>query len=111
MNGWREKACTVKHIAMRHFIVFGLSGIYIAWTLKFAIEFNRTENYFDKKQKRIHNILIWMIPFIWIVIIKTVTKPVHGSMKYNRTSKNEFKENGSIWGGAGESNSGAEDHQ
>ncbi len=64
---------------MAYFILIGLLFFYFVWTLTFAIKFNNTDNYFEKGQKRLHNILIWVLPFIWIIVIKTITKPTPGS--------------------------------
>jgi len=67
------------------FFLFGLLGAYIVWTLAFAIKFNKTNTGFTKGQMLIHNILIWLIPFIWIIILKTITKPIPGSGNFNKT--------------------------
>ena len=50
--------------------------IYSIYTLRFALAFNKTADiYFTKKQKIIHNDLIWLIPYCWIMIVKTVASP------------------------------------
>jgi hypothetical protein len=96
---------------MKDFVLFTLLTAYIVWTLAFAIKFNKTDNYFDKGQKRIHNVLIWLVPFIWIMIIKTITKPTPGSANYNKTDKGSFSESGiGIWSQGQDSSSGQSDH-
>lgn len=97
---------------MKYYIVFGLLTVYIIWTLRFAIKFNKTDTYFDKGQKLIHNVLIWVVPFIWIMIIKTITKPIPGSANFNKTKdKGTFSESGiGIWSDGNESSSGHSDH-
>ena len=57
-------------------LIAGLFLFYLTYTTLFAIKFNRTPILFDKKQQRIHNILIWLIPFVWIFILKSLSKPV-----------------------------------
>ncbi|MFM7855639.1 MAG: hypothetical protein ACKO96_27855 [Flammeovirgaceae bacterium] len=93
---------------MKNYILLGLLTIYILWTLRFAIKFNRTDKYFDNGQRLIHNILIWVVPFIWIIVIKTLTKPTPGSSTYNKTKdKSTFSESGlGIWVDGQETTSG-----
>ena len=69
---------------MTYFLVIVLV-IYFIYTLNFAIKFNRTNTIFDDKQRLLHNFLIWMIPFFWIMIITAMTKPTPGSAKFKRT--------------------------
>jgi len=88
-------------------MLFAAISIYFIWTLTFAIKFNKTDIYFNRQQKIVHNILIWLVPFIWIMIIKTLTKPLPGSQGANRKKdKGSFYESGiGIWSDVPESNS------
>jgi hypothetical protein len=72
---------------------------YIAYTLNFALKFNRTETYLSRYQQLYHNILIWMIPFFWIMILKSVVMPTSGSSKFKKTkARVGFYESGiGIW--------------
>ena len=80
---------------MKYYLLFGLLIIYFIWTLRFAIKFNATDIYFNKRQRMIHNVLIWIVPFIWIMIIKMMTEPIPGSHHYNKTKdKGSFSESG-----------------
>ncbi len=74
--------------------------IYFFYTLNFAIKFSKTGTYFTNNQIIFHNILIWLIPFFWMMILKTLTKPTHGSSKFKKSkSKGGFYESGiGIWG-------------
>jgi hypothetical protein len=75
--------------------------IFVTYTIRFAIKFNRTNLYFNDKQMIYHNILIWVIPFFWIMIIKSMTSPTPGSHVAKAKDKESFKENGiGIWGHA-----------
>jgi len=74
---------------------------YLIYTLRFAVLFNKTaDTYFSKKQKALHNILIWVIPFFWIMIVKAVASPHPTPGNSNRTRhKGRFYESGlGIWG-------------
>lgn len=76
-------------------MVFGLLAVYLVWTLAFAIKFNKTDIYFGNRRKLMHNILIWIIPFLWIIIIKTITKPTPGSYNFKKKGEdNSFYESG-----------------
>jgi len=39
---------------------------------------------FSEKQKFAHQILIWVIPFFWIIIVRTVMKPTPGSHEFKK---------------------------
>jgi|GEM_PF-2758374 len=56
------------------FISIGI--FYFVYTLLFAIEFNKTNISYSKDQKSAHNILIWLVPFLWVYILKYLDKPV-----------------------------------
>jgi hypothetical protein len=58
--------------------------IYMIYTLNFAIKVNRTNMVFNTNQRLLHNFLIWMIPFFWIMIIKAMVKPMPGSGKFKK---------------------------
>jgi hypothetical protein len=97
---------------MKNYLLIGLLLIYVLWTLRFAIKFNKTDVYFNKTQKLIHNILIWLAPFIWIMIIKTITKSTPGSANFKKTrDKGTFSESGiAFWGDGSDSSSGHTSH-
>jgi len=57
-------------------LIAGLFLFYLTYTILFAIKFNRTPLIFDKKQQLVHNILIWLIPFVWVLILKNLSKPI-----------------------------------
>ena len=70
-------------------------AVYFIYTLNFAIKFNRTNTAFSGNQKLVHNFLIWIIPFFWIMIVKTMTKPTPGSDKFKKTKLDSgFHESG-----------------
>lgn len=55
-------------------LVFLLFIFYFLYTLSFAVTFNISDVYFTKQEKLIHNILIWVVPFIWIMVLKLHVK-------------------------------------
>ncbi|HZI25335.1 MAG TPA: hypothetical protein VFD46_09670 [Chryseolinea sp.] len=83
---------------MSYFLAL-LFVFYFLFTLNFAIKFNKVDSTFIENQKLIHNVLIWLIPFFWIIILNTVVTPTLGSTKNGKAkSKNGFSESGiGIW--------------
>ena len=57
-------------------IVICILGLfYLYYTFKFALYFSKEwKKYFDKRQKNIHQVMIWLIPFLWIGILKILMK-------------------------------------
>jgi len=60
-----------------NYILIGLLLFYLGYTSLFAIIFNTGSKLFNKKQQLTHNILIWVIPFVWVLILKNLTKPIN----------------------------------
>ena len=80
---------------MKYYLLFDLLVVNFIWTLRFAIKFNRTDSFFNKRQKRIHNVLIWVLPIIWILILQAILEPTPGSVKNKKTkNKGNFYESG-----------------
>ena len=63
---------------------------YFGHTLRFAIRFNKTNHIYNKQQKIVHNILIWLIPFLWIVLLKTLSEPPKKTLKGNNEPYNSW---------------------
>ena len=76
---------------------------YIAFTLRFQLLFNKTQTYFSKSQMILQNILIWLIPFVWIIILKTLIAPTPGSHQAKRKADGGFYESGLTGWGDGDS--------
>lgn len=66
---------TEKEKQMKTYLLFVGLMVYTTWTWRFVIRFHKSDTYFDKEQKVIHNALMWLIPFLWIMIIKIIVKP------------------------------------
>ncbi len=72
---------------MKEVIFYGLIMVYLLYTLVESIEFYRTDKNYTKKNKVIHFILMWLIPFIYVLLIKSINKKTLGSHHYNRKPK------------------------
>ena len=83
---------------MNYFLLI-LVTFYLIYTLNFAIRFNKANTIFNDNKMLIHNFLIWIIPFFWIMIIKSTMKPTPGSGKFKVKSDAGFDESGiGVWG-------------
>ena len=86
---------------MIYLLILGLI-FYLAYTFNFAIKFNVAETHFDRKRKTLHNILIWVIPFLWIALLKTIMKPLprynYFKNKRNKTSGHFYESGIGFWG-------------
>lgn len=93
---------------MKYYLLFGFLAVYFIWTLRFAIKFNQTDVFYNKKQKLIHNVFIWLFPFFWIMILKKMAEPTPGTANNKKTKeKGHFYESGiGIWGDGPGSNAG-----
>jgi hypothetical protein len=77
------------------YFIGALAIVYLMYTLNFAIRFNKKHQPFTSLQMVIHNILFWIIPFFWIIIIKSIAKPPAGSHQFKKTnSVGSFYESG-----------------
>ena len=69
---------------MIYFILTISVIFYFIYTLNFALKFNKVETCFTDRQKLVHEILIWLIPFFWIIIVKTLMEPTPGSHDHKK---------------------------
>jgi hypothetical protein len=101
------------------FLIISSIVFYIAYTLHFAIQFNKTETHLSNNQILVHNILIWLIPFFWIMILKTLLRPIPRSNGYKKRKNipGFYESEIGVWGyddshsqdGAGDQCSGGDD--
>jgi hypothetical protein len=78
---------------MREIILYGLFTVYIIYSLIYSQEFFRTNRYYSKRQKNVHLILIWLIPFIWVLLLKSLNKPTPGSHYFSEKRRENTLEN------------------
>ncbi len=96
----------------RHYILISIFTLYCILTFAFAIKFNRTQSIFTSKQKLFHSIMIWLIPFIWIILLQNLSQSSPGSHHYpNKRSDNDDISNTGIdtWCDTGSHDAGGHD--
>ena len=83
---------------------------YLVYTLRYAITFKKNI-LFTGRRKTFHSIAIWIFPFIWIWILKTILKPTPGSSEFlNKKDPDKFNDNTSDWVALSESNDSSQNH-
>jgi hypothetical protein len=79
------KETIIKYACLAVFAIF-----YIAYTIKYSITFSKCI-LFSKKLKVLHIFLFFLIPFIWIILLKELSKSAPGS--YEFPNKSDVKPN------------------
>jgi len=62
-------------------IVSIIGIIYIVYTIRYLIRFNQNK-YFTGGLKIFHMVMIFLIPFIWIILLRNLFKPTPGSYHF-----------------------------
>jgi heme/copper-type cytochrome/quinol oxidase subunit 2 len=87
-------------MTLQHYFYLIIFVIYIVRTFLFAIRFKRSKTIYTKKQKQLHSILIWFIPFIWMFFLDTFSQSSPGSHHYsNKRDSEGFGGGQDYWGG------------
>jgi hypothetical protein len=73
-------------IIIRDLLIFGLIIFYLVFTVRFFIAFKKNI-IFTGEIKTFHLIMIWLIPFFWILILKSLTKSTPGSYEIKNKSE------------------------
>jgi len=64
-------------------ITYGLLTLYFLYSFTYSKKFYKTNAHYSKRQKVFHLIFIWLVPFLWIFILKSLNKPTPGSHHYS----------------------------
>ncbi len=78
---------------LRTILICIIGIIYFIITFRYFVVF-RKNVIFSGKIKAFHLIMIWLIPFIWIFLLKSLTKSTPGSYEMkNKTTYKPFSDN------------------
>ena len=75
-----------KELIIMNLIIFGIIIFYFIFTIRYFFVFKKSI-IFTGKIKVFHLVMIWLIPFFWILILKSLTKSTPGS--YQTENKEE----------------------
>jgi hypothetical protein len=86
-------------VSLIQYAVLSIIGIfYLVYTIRFVITF-REDIIFSRRLKIFHSIMIWVVPFIWIFLLKSLLKSTPDSHKFeNKVSPESSTEIGlGLW--------------
>jgi hypothetical protein len=66
---------------IKYFFLFIFVVFYLGYTIKYIITF-RKSLLFSKRLKSLHIFLFFLIPFVWIFLIKELSKSAPGSYEF-----------------------------
>jgi hypothetical protein len=66
---------------MKYSVLLVAAIAYLIYTIRYFLVLKKSI-YFSKKIKILHLILIWAIPFLWIIFLKGLTEPTQGSYEF-----------------------------
>ena len=70
---------------------------YLIYTIRYAIVFKKN-SFFVGRKKTFHSVMIWLIPFFWIMILKSLFKPTPGSSSFqDKKDSDKFDDNTTDW--------------
>lgn len=75
-----------KEEIIRDVMIFGIIIFYLIFTIRYFLVF-RKNIIFTERIKIFHLIMIWVIPFIWIIILKSITQSSPGSYEVKNKSE------------------------
>jgi hypothetical protein len=64
-------------------ILIPVLTFYLVYTIRYTRAFKKNK-LFGKRIKLIHYILFWAVPFLWILLIKNISKDIPGTAYYYR---------------------------
>lgn len=74
---------------MSEIIIILLLCVHAIYTLDYSIKFYKTDKFYSKRQKLVHLMLIWLIPFLWIMLLKAIATPTLGSSHHDKHDREE----------------------
>jgi hypothetical protein len=78
------------------YLLLAILIVYLITSIRTQLWLNQVK-VLSPSQKRIHTLLIWLLPLIWVRLIRRIVEPVKGSWQYDR----KREDNGSIKNASG----------
>lgn len=73
-----DKIIIIRVVILSAFFIF-----YLVFTTRFSRKF-KTNQVFSGGIKLFHSVMIWLIPFIWILLLKALTRSTPGSYEIEK---------------------------
>ena len=88
----------LKEIIIRGLVLIAFGIFYLIFTIRYCRILSRSI-VFTNKIKVFHFIMIWLVPFVWILLLRALTKSTPGSYQVEKKSEPKpFSDNGgTMW--------------
>lgn len=63
---------------VKYIVAFSIVSFYLFVTIRYSLKFSKS-NLFPRKVKLLHFVMLWLIPFFWILLLKNLHKTMPGS--------------------------------
>jgi hypothetical protein len=84
---------------LKYSLLAGIVLFYLIYTIKYSFVFKKNP-FFTGRRKAFHAIMIWLFPFCWILILKSLFKPTPGSSSFqDKKDPEKFDDNTTSWVG------------
>lgn len=81
---------------MKIFLLIIIALVYIIYTFKYAFVLKNSLVY-KGKSRILHQVLIWLIPFVWVWLLKSLSKSTPGSFEIeNKVDPIPFSNSGGV---------------
>jgi hypothetical protein len=89
---------TVSEMIIKSIFLSIIFIFYFVYTIRYLIQFS-AKNYFTGRLKTFHILMLWLVPFIWIILLKSLFKPTPGSYEFiNKEEPDSLTESGlDVW--------------
>jgi len=82
-----------KEALIKDIIIGGVLVLYFVFTIRYFLQLRRN-SFFSGQVKTFHLLMIWLIPFVWILLLKSLTTTTPGSHEVrNRQTSKPYSDN------------------
>jgi len=80
------------NLVAEYIFIGGILFFYFIYTIMYAFTLKKNP-FFRGRRKIFHMIMIWLVPFLWIMFLKDFFKPIPGSYHFkNKKDRDPFTE-------------------
>lgn len=80
------------NLVAEYIFIGAILAFYLMYTIKYMLTLKKNP-FFKGRRKIFHMLMIWLVPFIWILLLKTFFTPIPGSHRFkNKKDRDHFSE-------------------
>jgi hypothetical protein len=84
-------------LVIKYSLLAVIVAYYLIYTIRYAIIFKKN-SFFTGGRKTFHAIMIWLFPFVWISVLKSILKPTPGSYVFqDKKDPDKMEDNTTDW--------------